>query len=114
LAIDYGDAWESQSHSLREPQHAGRNPRCYVIAVIIARIPDLMALGRAGQARATAKKSSSSAIGTEIGGDAFTPSVSEIAVFPPYLSGFVEGSTPFTRFKKAHPRWMGFFAGRRS
>jgi hypothetical protein len=69
----------------------------YVVALTIAKIPDLIALGSVGQANATAKKSSSGGIGDERGGDAFTPPVSEIVVFPLEFLCFVEGSTPFAR-----------------
>jgi len=58
----------------------------------------LIALGSAGHARATAKKSSSAGNGDEGSGDAFTPPVSEIVKFPLEMFGFVEGSTPFARF----------------
>jgi hypothetical protein len=64
----------------------------------IATIPALIGSGNFVQARATASKSSSVGNGDEGSDDAFTPPVSEIAVFPLELLGFVEGSTPFTRF----------------
>jgi hypothetical protein len=65
----------------------------------IAAIPARIASGNFAQAIATAKKSSSVGIGEEGSGDAFTPPVSEITVFPLETSGFVEGSTPFARFQ---------------
>jgi len=68
------------------------------MALTIAKIPDFIALGSFGQARATVRKSSSVGNGNEGSGDAFTPPISEIAEFPLEFSGFVEGSTPFTRF----------------